>query len=462
MKGIHISDYKKYLTYEFYKQPNQNLSEERNRRIIITGISGLLVKFVSLGINLISVPLTLSYLGAEQYGIWMSITSILIFMNFADLGLGNGLLNEIANSKANKSEIQAKKAVSSTFFILALISVFLLIIFCIFSYFIDWNVFFKIKNTILNNEVHQTLIVVFVIFLFNLPLGIIQRIQEGYQEGYKYQFFLIIGSLLSFLGILISVNFKLSLPWLVLLFSSGQLLATLFNGYLLFYKNKKYLIPRYKNFDILVGKKIIRRGIVFFILGLFTLIGNSSDNLVIAKLLGFSSIASYEVVKKMFLFSTLSQLLIQPLWPAFAEAIASGDLKWAKNTLNKALLSTMLSCAIFTLPLLLFGKTIIHAWVGDKVRVDFMLLLGYYLFGIFSNYGGVMSTLLNSGPLLNKQIPIIIFSSITSVLFKFLLIPTMGVSGAIWGTLIAYLLFYTVPTYLISKRFFNLNFNLNS
>lgn len=457
MKIVHISNYRKYLTYDFYRLPNQNLSEERNRRIIITGISGLLVKFISLGINLISVPLTLGYLGAEQYGIWMSITSILIFMNFADLGLGNGLLNEIANSKANKSEAQAKKAVSSTFFILTLVSILLFVIFCIFSYFFDWNVFFKIKNTALNKDVHLTLIVVFVIFLFNLPLGIIQRIQEGYQEGYRYQFFLIIGSILSFLGILISVHFKLSLPWLVLLFSGGQLLATTFNGYFLFFKNKKYLIPKFSHIDFLIGKKIIRRGIVFFILGLFTLIGNSSDNLVIAHLLGFSAIASYEVVKKMFLFSALSQLLIQPLWPAFAEAIASGDLRWAKKTLNKALLYTISSCAILTLPLLLFGKIIIHAWVGDKVHIEFMLLFGYYLFGIFSNYGGVMSTLLNSGPLLNKQIPIIIISSLASVLFKFLFIPTMGVSGAIWATLIAYLLFYTIPTYLISKIFFNNN-----
>jgi O-antigen/teichoic acid export membrane protein len=44
----------------------------------------------------ISVPLTLTYLGSERYGMWMAISSIVALLAFADFGLGNGLVNAIA------------------------------------------------------------------------------------------------------------------------------------------------------------------------------------------------------------------------------------------------------------------------------------------------------------------------------------------------------------------------------
>lgn len=430
-------------------------SNERYRRILLTGGSTAIVKIFSALINLITVPLTVNYLGAERYGLWMAISSIIALMSFADLGLGNGLLNAVSKANGRNSIKDAQIAVSSTFFILLGISFLLFIIFISIFPLISWKDVFNVKSTLAIQESGSTMMVLVITLLINMPLGVIQRIQDGYQEGYRFQLWLILGSLLSFAGLLICIFLKTGLPWLVLAFSGGQLIATIVNGIYLFNRKRQYLKPKIKYFNMEIGKRLIKSGLVFFLLGLFTLLGNSSDNIIIAHTLGASSVAGYEIVKKVFLFSMLTQFIIQPLWPAFAEAMESGDIAWAKNTLKKGLLLSICSGAIITLPLLLFGRQIIMIWVGVEYIPSWSLLFGFYAFIFLANYGGVMSTFLNSGPLLTKQTIIIGLAAISSVLLKIYFSLNFGVSGIIWATVLSYMVFYVIPSYKLAFNYLN-------
>jgi O-antigen/teichoic acid export membrane protein len=429
-------------------------SKERYRRILLTGGTTAIVKVFSAVINLFTVPLTLHYLGTEQYGLWMAISSFMVLMNFADLGLGIGLLNAI--SKANgKDDIRvAQIAVSSTFYMLFAISLLLLFIFLILYPYVNWPEVFNAQSDAAIRESGSTMFVLVMVFLVNMPLGVIQRIQDGYQEGFKFQIWQIVGSLISFFGLLLSIYLKAGLPWLVLAFSSGQLIATFLNGYILFYKQRVSLRPSIKYFDFITSKNLLQSGLIYFILIVLTLIGNSSDNIVLAHTLGATSVAGYEIVKKIFLFSMFTQFIIQPLWPAFGEALAKKEYNWASRTLKKAIKLSVLTSAIMSLPLLLFGKQIIILWVGPDLVPSWSLLLGFYIYILISNYGGVMSTFLNSGEMVKKQIIIIGLSSICSILLKIFLSIYFGVSGIIWATVIGYSIFYIIPTYKISFNYF--------
>lgn len=434
---------------------SQGKSNERYRRIMLTGGSTLIVKIFSAVINLITVPLTVHYLGAERYGLWMAISSVIALMGFADLGLGNGLLNAVAKANGRNNPKEAQVAVSSTFFILLVISFVLLLIFISIYPFISWKAVFNVKSALAIRETGPTMIVLVIILLINMPLGIVQRIQDGYQEGYRFQLWLILGSLLSFAGLLICIYFKGGLTWLVCAYSGGQLIATALNGIYLFNRKRKYLKPRFLYFNLKVGKQLISSGLVFFLLGLFTLIANASDDIIITQTLGPSAVAGYEIVKKLFLFSMFTQYIIQPLWPAFGEAMESGDITWAKNTIRKALLTSIISGAIVSLPLLIFGKEIITIWVSSGYIPSWSLLIGFYVYVTIANYGAVMSTFLNSGPLLSKQLIFMGLTGISAVLMKIYFSLNFGVSGIIWATITGYSLFYIIPSYKLAFNFLN-------
>ncbi len=177
-------------------------SHERYRRILLTGGSTFIVKMFTAIINLITVPLTVNYLGAERYGLWMAISSVMALMSFADLGLGNGLLNAVSKAHGRNNRDEAKVAVSSTFYILAGISCLLLIIFISIYPFISWKNIFNVTSPLAIKECGPTMRILVIILLINMPLGIIERIQSGYQEGYRFQVWLIFGSVLSFIGLI--------------------------------------------------------------------------------------------------------------------------------------------------------------------------------------------------------------------------------------------------------------------
>lgn len=435
----------------------QGQSNERFRRIFLTGASSFMVKVFSALINLLTVPLTVDYLGAERYGLWMSISSILAFMSFADLGLGNGLLNAISKAHGNNNIREAQVAITSVFFLLTGISILLLTLFLLIQPIIPWEVLFNVKSELARQEVGPTTMVLFIMFLLNMPLGVVQRIQNGYQEGYVFQLWLILGSLLSFMGLLICIYLQAGLVWLVFAFSAGHFIATLINGVVLFTRKKPHLIPKLSSFNLNTGKELIRTGLIFLALGIFTVLANSSDNIIISHTLNVNAVAGFEIVKKLFHFSMITQVMIQPLWPAFNEALVKKDYAWAKNTLNKSLRLTIISSSLISLPLFLFGKQIIDFWVGPEYTPSWSLLLGFYLFIIFANYGGVMSTFFNSGDLVSKQLIFIVLASTSSIILKIILSFNFGVSGVVWATLISYLIFYVAPTFQMTKNYFKIH-----
>ncbi|MFT6443349.1 MAG: O-antigen/teichoic acid export membrane protein [Salibacteraceae bacterium] len=425
-------------------------SNERYRRVLLTAGSSAAHKGITVLTGLISIPLTVGYLGAERYGLWMTITTVLAFISFADLGLGNGLLNALARSHGLNKEKFALTAVSSAFYMLTGISFTLGCVFVIGYSYIPWDAVFNVKSEIAISEAGPTVFVLVMGFLINMPLGIIHNIQVGYQEGYKNQLWLAVGALLGLAGVLLVIFFEAGLPWLVLAFVGGPLLAMLLNGLFLFIGSKPWLFPRISQVDFTVGRKLAGIGVVFLFLQLFTIIGNSIDNIVIAQLLGASAVASYAITKKLFLIIQIGQFFISPLWPAFGEAMARGEYEWIKETIYKTLRLSIGIGGLVTLPFLIFGKEIIFLWVGEEYVPSFYLILGFFVWAMFTNYGGTMSVFLNNDSLVRKQLWFVALSSVSSVFLQVLLCSLIGIEGIVLGMILSYCLFYVVPAYKLT------------
>src|ERR1035437_1248303 len=62
----------------------------------------LVLRGVSIFISLIMVPLTIHYISPVKYGIWITLSSIVGWFGFFDIGLGHGLRNRFAEALAAK------------------------------------------------------------------------------------------------------------------------------------------------------------------------------------------------------------------------------------------------------------------------------------------------------------------------------------------------------------------------
>ncbi|MDQ5987596.1 MAG: hypothetical protein CSYNP_03341 [Syntrophus sp. SKADARSKE-3] len=429
---------------------NYGRSQERYRRVVLTAGGSFVNKAVTTLTGLITVPLTIHYLGTERYGLWMTISSTLAFLTFADFGLGNGLLNAISKANGLDNRTDAIKSVSSTFFMLLWISLLIFTFFCMIYPYVPWGHIFNVVSDIAIRESGPAMAILVISFLINLPLGIIEKIQRGYQEGYKNQFWLSAGAVLGLVGVLLAIYAEAGLPWLVLAITGGPLLASLMNGVFLFAFSKPWLVPRWRHFDLSEGKKLASAGLIFLSLQLFAVLGNSTDNIVIAQLLGSSAVAEYAITQKLFAIIFVSQYVIQPLWPAFGEAISRGDYIWAKKTLGRVLKLSMVIGMVAAFPLLIFGKQIIAYWVGPELIPDYSLLLGFYFWLLVHTYNGSISVFLNTGLLVAKQFVYFGAAAICVFLLKIFLAGIYGTSGVVWATLIGYGVFFIIPAYRLA------------
>ncbi len=420
-------------------------SKERYRRVLLSSLSAILSRGIGIATALVSVPLAVHYLGAERYGLWMTISSVIALLGFADLGMGSGLLNAIAKASGKDDHETARKSVSSAFFMLLGIAIIMLMVFAMVYQFIPWPRVFNVVSDIAIKESGESMAVFIIFAAINMPLGVVQRIYTGYQEGFVPSLWYTVGSLVGFIGLLLAIYFKAGLPWLVLAMLGGPTLATLLNGIVLFGWSRPWLLPRWSGFNWSEGRKLAGSGLVFLLIQIFAMISFSSDNLVVAQVLGASMVTSLAVTQKLFSITMITQYFIGPLWPAFVEAMARKDFAWARRTLNRALILSLSVSLVIALPLVVFGKQIIAWWVGPALVPSTLLLVGIGLGVLLSTYISTMSVFLANQYTLVKQLGFYGAAAISTLILKIVLAHSWQAAGVVWATIFGFGVFYIIP-----------------
>jgi O-antigen/teichoic acid export membrane protein len=440
---------------EFDTGTPEGRSKERYRRVALTALSSGGAQVISVITMLISVPLTLHYLGSERYGMWMTISSVVLMLGFTDLGMGLGLMNSVSEAHGKDDRQAAAQYVSSAFFMLTGMGVLLLTAFALAYPHIPWARLFNVKTPQAAREVGPALAALVACFTLNLPLGVVQRVQTGYQEGFVISLWESLGKVLGLIGVLAVIYYQGGLVWLVLAVAGAPLAAALLNSLVLFGYQRPWLMPRWKNATIFVANKIFRLGLLFFLLQLAMTIGVNSDNIVLAKILGPEAVTQYSIPQKLFFIPTmLLTLLIGPLWPAYGEAIARREIAWVRSTFFRAVVSGLCISIPMSLIFVIFGQKILSLWVGANFQTSPFLLLGLGLWSAIIPLTGSFAMLFNAAGVVKFQLICHLSMALSNLVLSIALVYWIGVSGVIYGSLISYSLFVLIPSIIYFKRFF--------
>jgi O-antigen/teichoic acid export membrane protein len=437
----------------FDTSTEEGRSNERHRRIFLTAAASALAKVISVGTALISIPLTLHYLGTERFGLWMTISSVIAMLGFADLGIGNGLLNAISEANGKDDHAAMRRYISSAFAILSSIALFILLIFSLSYPFISWASFFNVKSPLAVQESGLAVAVFMLCFGLNIPGGIVQRTQMGLQMGFIANVWQAAGSILGLGAVLLVIHFEMGLPWLVGALAGMPVMVAFLNGILFFGYIKPELKPKFIFIGRSAMKKIAHTGLLFLILQIVVSAAFASDNVVIAKMLGAGAVAQYAVPEKMFsVIPVILGMVLTPLWPAYGEANSRGDGQWIRKTLIKSLKLAI----VFSLPLasiiVILGPSILSAWVGHAVAPPFMLLLGLGLWKVCEACGNALAMFLNGTNVVRVQVIVSIVFGIISIILKIIFVGKIGIAGTVWATVIAYSILVLLPYSFIIPR----------
>jgi len=167
-------------------------------------VASFFIRGISIAISLVVVPLTLNYINPSRYGIWLTLSSIVSWFSFFDIGLSQGLRNKFAQAKARGEDELAQVYVSTTYAILAIIFFFVWLIFIIVNHFLNWAHILNISES-MRSEVSTLAVIVFTYFCLQFVFKIITTLILANQESAKSSLIDVIGQIISLIIIIILV-----------------------------------------------------------------------------------------------------------------------------------------------------------------------------------------------------------------------------------------------------------------
>ena len=355
------------LIKRFLKGDSRTIKARKNIffSIAIKGIDSL--------VYLLLVPVTLGYLNSYEYGIWLTLNSILMWINSFDIGLGNGLRNKLAIAMANDDKKLAQIYVSTTFFMLITIMGILMLIGSICSPFIDW---YSILNTTAKNVGHlsEIVFVSFAIFCFNFIFKFVGNVYLALQLPAINNLMVTLGHLLSLIIIFaLTKTTQGSSFWVAVIYSASPLIVYLISYPITFYKIYPFLAPSYRLFKTQYLKDLFNIGVQFFLLQLAGLILFALSNLLISHMFGPESVTPYNIAYRYFsIILMLMNIVISPMWSATTDAYERGDIDWIKRNM-KSIHKILYIAFISLIFMVAISKWVYLLWVGKSVQIPILL-----------------------------------------------------------------------------------------
>ncbi|MEM7161457.1 MAG: MATE family efflux transporter [Bacteroidota bacterium] len=414
------------------------LANKRKKLLKKNILISFLFKGGSIGINFLLVPLLIAFLDQEKYGIWLLLTSITTWASFCDFGLGNGLKNKLSEALAEGDHHKAKVYISTTYaYVFVIVSVIMLIYFGI-ERFIPWT---EVVNSSAIGLNDLRLIALVIIGFFFLKFGLNQLffVIAAKQTTAINDVLTFCINALSLLTVFVLMNtMESSLQALAICFSCIPVAVLLIASIVLYTGPFKSIQPGLRFIEFKQGKALMNLGLQFFIIQVAGIVIFSTDNVIIANLLGPEEVTVYNIAFKYFGIITLGfSVICAPFWPAYTEAFHRGDFEWIKG-ITKKLVRIWLLFFAATLLILILTPILYKLWVGDEIHVPFFLSLSMAAFVLLSSWASIYTTFVNGAGKIRLQLIFSIIAGISNIPLSIFFVNHLGLgsSGVILATCI--------------------------
>jgi O-antigen/teichoic acid export membrane protein len=426
----------------------------RSRRAALSGVTTLLSGGLKMAGSLITLPLLLHYLGAEGFGVWVALTSLMALSALGDLGIGNGLINALSAAHGTDDRTSARIWVSNAFLIALTLSCALLVVFAILDAVLSWPTVFNLpSSSTIIAEVGPAVKVMIGCVVLNVLLGVAIKIRTGYQEIHVNMLWEILGTASGIVTLVVLIWLKAALAWLVLAEVGVPLIAMAGNIVCLFLVERPWLRPSLSCVRFDAMRKLLNLGLLFVLVHLVGIAAFSSDNLLAIWICGPEAAGLYAIAMKLFSpCRLLAGALLGPLWPAYGEAIARGDIAWIRRTIVTSIATTEAIILPLALVCLFFGDELIGLWFRQPISLGFALLSGAAVWVVLEAIGSGLTVFLNGASVLRAQIPIGIAFALTAIAAKVAFANQFGIAGIIWGTTVSYFITQLIPYVKIIRR----------
>ena len=361
-----------------------SILNSENKRTAKAG-KNILASAILKGIDMLSyfllVPLLLGYLNPYEYGIWLTISSILAWIDSLDIGLGNGMRNRVAEALAKDDRKSARIYVSTTFFALAFIMGATIAFGTVISPFVDWYSLIGVSSESVAN-LDKIIYFAFCLFCLNMIFKCIGSFFMALQMPAANSFLITTGHVLALAAIyLLTLFSKGNLMAVAIIYSLAPLAVYLAAYPITFKRLYRNLSPAISCFRKSCLKDLLSLGAKFFLLQISGILLFSFVNILISRQFGPEQVTPYNIAYRYFSIILVAMtIILTPLWTACTDAYTRGDIRWIRKTMKKICLIVLANIVLLSIMVIASGF-IYRLWINDMVQIPLSLssLMALYI-----------------------------------------------------------------------------------
>jgi len=421
-----------YKVLHFYL----NRRGERFKRVLLGSSSLLASTFIRTITRMAIVTLIARLYTREEFGIWVTITSISAIFGASDLGISNALRNKLSSLRleGEKGNIEAREYYLSVLYFVLAIVLFLSFIIIVLSRFIPLYALFKTPDQTLQQIGARILLAVQLIILLGMPFSVGVTCFYGYQESHLNA---IIDIARTLLGMILVFFVAITKHSIVSVSVCSFLMDLLFGviGTIIFLKRRRWnpLSVRIRLIFYYIFK-LVPQSLKFGIVQIAYAFISSAATITISATIGVGQAAEYNLVQKLYSFViALYQSIFNPLWAGYSDAANHGDWGWCKKTLKISMVITAMLFVLTMIVLALFGNFFLTIWVGKKYisQQVLFLLLGFW--ALVNTLAGCASLFQNALGRIELTLTLTVITAIVAVSFLSAMGRTFGLIGIATG-----------------------------
>lgn len=409
-------------------------------------LGSLVIKGISIAVSILLVPMTLGYVSPEIYGVWLTISSILHWVTYMDVGFTLGLKNRLAECIAKEDYEKGKSLVSTTYFIMVAIFVPLALLMILVCPIVDWCSILNIDQG--NQEIVQKTITILIVFVaLQMIVNVFIAVVSAHQKTALSSLFNVIGQVCSLIIIFFMTNFiQPSLFNLAFAYSMMPIIIVAISSLIYYGTSMKKIAPSISAINLSYIKDLWNLGVKFFIIQVQQIVLYQSTNILISNISGPESVTQYNIAYKILnVIVMVYTIILNPLWPAFTDAYTKDDYKWMNNTYKKM-------TKIYWFLVLIIALTVISSpfiykiWVGDKIAIPYILTVTIAIYTLIHCWDSLQVTLINGIGCVKLQTYVILIGLVVHIplsLFLGKYIGILGVVSSMCTINIIYALFFT-------------------
>lgn len=429
----------------------------RSRAVGFFFVTSVGARVLGIACQLIQVPIAMHALGAEAFGLWMTLTGIGNVIAFADFGVGQGAQNKLAEAFAENRRETARELWDSTLVFFGGVGVVLAVAAFVATRAFDFTTLFNLTDPMVQRDARDAVAVTLFLFCLNFPLGLAQRLANSRQRGWLHNVVLATAGVGSLVGVLLATRLGWSLPGLI---AAAQAPLLLGNAGLLFWQLGQlgWTDFRRMRYRTATMRELLGLGAYFGVQQVQLVMMVSLPQVIISTSLGAAAVTPYNLAQRLFnLFAVIQNAFMLPLWPAYSDAKARGEFGWIRRTLFFSLGATTF-CTLLPMALgAAFAKPVLGAWVG---HID--VLPSTTLIWLLFSWNAVMFLEQPFGYLLagisevRRLTFYAVVSAIASASLMCLLVQRHGSEGVVAGMIVGFMPFLLLGNVAETVRVFRL------